>query len=92
MEFIGGMKAVLLAEFPQAIIILRVCCFFIHHHLYRAFNIITILPSLILYKSLNWHNHKADYEYIKFSERLKKVKYTRSKFKKQSRVNYGQII
>ncbi len=69
MEFIGRMQAVFLAYFPQVIIIFSVLLFLIHHYLYMTSNVITIFSSFIVYKSLDWHNHKADSEYLKFSEK-----------------------
>jgi len=70
MEFIGRMQAVFLAYLPQVIIIPGVLSFLIHHHLYRTFNIFAVFSPLILYESLDWHNHKADSEYLRFSDKL----------------------
>jgi hypothetical protein len=68
MEFIGGMQAVLLAYFPQVIIVYRVMCFLIHYHLYMTLDVITVLSSFIFYKSFDWHNLKDVSGYLKFSQ------------------------
>jgi hypothetical protein len=68
MEFISGMQAVFHAYFPQVIVFCRFLCLFIHHHLYGTLDIVAVFSSFVLYKSLDWHNLKADSEDLKFVE------------------------
>ncbi len=68
MEFISGMQAIFDAYFPQVIVICRVLRLFIHHHLYGTLNIVAVFSSFVLYKSLDWHNHKDDSEDLKLTE------------------------
>ena len=68
MEFIGSMKAFLLAYFPEVIIVRRVLCYLIHNNLDRTLDVITVLSSFIFYKTFDWHNHKDVSGYLKFSQ------------------------
>ena len=68
MEFISGMQAVFHACFPQVIVICRALYLFIHRHLYVTLDIVAVFSSFVLYKSLDWHNHIAESEDLKFAE------------------------
>ncbi len=71
MEFVCSMQTVFLAYFPEVIVIFRVLPFPVHNHLYGTSNVVAVFSSFILYKSLDWHNHKADSGYLRLTERLR---------------------
>ena len=68
MEFVSCMQAFCLAYFAQVIVICRIRCLLVHHYLYGAPDIVAVFSSFVLYESLDWHNHKADSEDLKFAE------------------------